>query len=281
MPTLSFNNQQTGFDRPLIMGIVNVTPDSFSDGGRYHAFDQALAHARQLMEEGADILDIGGESTRPGASEVSTETELERVLPLIKQLSGLHIPISVDTSKPEVMSAAVEAGASIINDVYALRRPGALRAAVDSGASICLMHMLGEPRTMQVNPHYNNVTAEVTGFLKTRADALKAAGCDPSRILLDPGFGFGKTLNHNLTLLRNLHQISTLGYPILVGLSRKSMLGAITGHKNPQDRIYASLAAALISVQNGARIVRVHDVAATRDVLNVLDALNKDQMNEA
>ena len=277
MHSLYCKGKQLDLNRPLIMGIVNVTPDSFSDGGDYNSLDRAFLHAKHLAEEGADILDIGGESTRPGASEVSAEIEIERVIPLIQLLANLDVPISIDTSKPEVMLAAVNAGASIINDVFALRRPGALNAAVESGANICIMHMLGEPRTMQINPHYNDVTAEVIQFLKTRIQTLESAGCNQNRILLDPGFGFGKNLRHNLTLLHDLDKIAALGYPLLVGLSRKSMLGVISGRQDPAARIYASIAAALISVQNGAHIVRVHDVAATRDALKVWEALNKDQ----
>ncbi|MDE3020846.1 MAG: dihydropteroate synthase [Pseudomonadota bacterium] len=273
---INCKGKRLSLNRPLIMGIVNVTPDSFSDGGKYNSPELAFLHAKQLIDEGADILDIGGESTRPGAEEVSLETELERVIPLIHRLAPLDVPLSIDTSKPEVMYAAVKAGASFINDVYALHRPGALDAAVESGANICIMHMLGEPRTMQLNPHYENVTSEVMQFLQGRINALESAGCEPSRIVLDPGFGFGKNLTHNLTLLRNIGKITALGYPLLAGLSRKSMLGTLTGHKSPGARVYASIAAALISVQNGVHIVRVHDVAATRDALKIWEAVIKD-----
>jgi dihydropteroate synthase len=253
--------------RPLVMGIVNVTPDSFSDGGRYFDRAVAIAHGLRLLEEGADLLDIGGESTRPGAADVSEAEELDRVLPLVEALSGTA-PISVDTSKPGVMRAALAAGAAIINDVRALQDAGAVEAVRASDCGIVLMHMQGTPRTMQREPHYEDVVAEVAGFLRARVDALAAAGIGAERIAVDPGFGFGKSTEHNFTLLRGLGALKATGCPLLVGLSRKSMLGAVTG-RSVDLRLVASVAAALLAVERGARIVRVHDVAATRDALRV------------
>ena len=255
-------------ERPLVMGIVNVTPDSFSDGGRHFDAARAIAHGRQLVEEGADLLDIGGESSRPGAQSVSAEEELRRVLPVIEALAGVGVPLSVDTVKPEVMRRAVAAGASVINDIAALRAPGALEAAAASDAAVCLMHMQGEPRTMQADPSYGDVVAEVRDFLAARVAAAQAAGIAAERIVVDPGFGFGKRLAHNLALLRQLGQFADLGACVLAGLSRKSMLGEITGRKVSQ-RDTASVAAALLAARNGARILRVHDVAATKDALAV------------
>lgn len=256
------------------MGVVNVTPDSFSDGGQFARFDTALAQARRLLDEGADILDIGGESSRPGAAEVGTEDELSRTIPLIEALRDCGKPISVDTSKPEVMRAALAAGASIVNDVRALVAPGAVGAVAASDCGVVLMHMQGAPRTMQLEPRYDDVVAEVARFLAARRDAVLVAGVAPERIALDPGFGFGKTLEHNLALLRGLDALAAFGQPVLAGLSRKSMLGAITG-KPVTDRLAASVAAALLAVQRGANIVRVHDVAATRDALAVWQALEE------
>ena len=259
--------------RPVVMGVLNLTPDSFSDGGRYVEPDQALARALALAAEGAAIIDLGGESTRPGAAPVSAEEELGRVLPVLGRLRPLTGAIlSVDTSKPELMRAAAAAGADLINDVYALRAPGALEAAAESGCALCLMHMQGEPRTMQRAPQYTDVVAEVRAFLEERVEACRAAGIADERLVLDPGFGFGKTLEHNLTLLRHLEEVRIDGLPILAGLSRKSMIGTITG-KLSQERVHGSVAAALIAAQNGARILRVHDVAATVDALKVLAAL--------
>ncbi|HLW73548.1 MAG TPA: dihydropteroate synthase [Gammaproteobacteria bacterium] len=257
------------------MGVLNRTPDSFSDGGRYTAFDTALRHAETLVREGADILDVGGESTRPGAEAVGVQQELDRVIPLIERMGGLGVPVSVDTSKPEVMRAAVGAGAAMINDVYALRRPGALAAAAESGAGLCLMHMQGEPRSMQKDPQYRDVTAEVAAFLKERAEAAVAAGVTRDAIALDPGFGFGKNLEHNLTLLRRLPELGALGFPLLVGLSRKSMIGTLLGGKPVEERLQGSVAAAVIAVLHGAYIVRVHDVAATVDALKVTAAVRR------
>lgn len=260
-------------DRPLIMGVLNLTPDSFSDGGEWTDPDRALQHALDMVAQGADLIDVGGESTRPGAAAVPPGEELDRVIPLIERLATeVLAPISVDTSKPQVMRAAVSAGAGMINDVYALRRDGALEAAAALGVPVCLMHMQGEPRDMQDNPRYEDVVIEARDFLAERAQACRDAGIAADRIVVDPGFGFGKSLGHNLELLRNLRELASLGYPVLVGLSRKSMLAGLTGRKSG-DRVAASVAAALLAVQNGASIVRVHDVAETADALKVLVAV--------
>ena len=259
-------------ERPLIMGVVNVTPDSFSDGGRFLSTQQALEHARVLIEEGADILDIGGESSRPGAEPVGLDEELRRVMPVLEQLAPGPVPVSVDTCKPEVMRHAIAAGAAMVNDINALREPGALEALAQSQAAVCLMHMQGEPRSMQRDPKYEDVVAEVATFLAQRVDAAQQAGIARERIVIDPGFGFGKNTAHNLGLLRGLHKIAGLGQPVLVGLSRKSLFGKITG-KPVADRVSASVAAALLAVERGAALVRVHDVAATRDALLVLNAI--------
>ena len=255
------------------MGVINVTPDSFSDGGRHATLDAALRRGERLAAEGADILDIGGESTRPGAAEVSVAEEIDRVVPVIAALaSRLDLPLSVDTSKPEVMRAAVAAGAGLINDIYALRRPGALAAAAQLAVPVCLMHMRGTPEIMQQEPHYTDPVVEVSAFLKERLAACEGAGIPRHRILLDPGFGFGKTLEHNLALLAGLPTLAALGQPLLVGLSRKSMIGALTG-REVGERLAGSLAAAVLAVERGARVIRVHDVAATRDALRVAHAL--------
>jgi len=255
------------------MGIVNVTPDSFSDGGQYSSTEKAVDHALQLVEEGADILDIGGESTRPGATPVSLEDELARVLPVIEQLAQrTTVPLSIDTYKPQVMRAAIAAGADIVNDVRALQEPGALEIVADSRAGVCLMHMQGTPQTMQQDPHYDDVVAEVNAFLAARLAAAEAAGIARERVVLDPGFGFGKKTQHNLQLLQEIGQTLALGRPLLVGLSRKSVLGQITGG-DVNARLHASLAASVISVMKGARIVRVHDVKATADALKVTAAV--------
>ena len=255
------------------MGVVNVTPDSFSDGGRFYNVEAAVAHGRQLEAEGAAILDIGGESTRPGAAEVSIEEELRRVLPVIEQLRvATRAVVSIDTSKPEVMRAAAAAGAGLINDVRALREPEALAVAAQTGCAICLMHMQGEPRTMQHNPTYRDVAGEVKAFLDERVQAAKAAGIPADRITIDPGFGFGKTLEHNLELLRRLGELTSGEVPLLAGLSRKSMIGKLTGRPEG-DRVYGSIALAVIAYQNGARIIRAHDVAATVDALKVAAAV--------
>jgi dihydropteroate synthase len=258
--------------RPRIMGIVNVTPDSFADGGRYAGTERALAHANSLVEQGADIVDVGGESTRPGAEAVDAQRELERVLPVLQGLRGIGVPVSIDTSKPEVMSAAIAAGASMVNDVNALQAEGALDAVASSGAALCLMHKQGDPKSMQHHPHYVDVVAEVRQFLGQRVAAAQRAGIALERIAIDPGFGFGKTLEHNLMLLRHLDRFADMGAALLVGLSRKAMFGKITGAA-VGERAHASVAAALLAVQKGARIVRVHDVKATRDALAVLAAV--------
>jgi dihydropteroate synthase len=261
-------------DRPRVVGIVNVTPDSFSDGGQHGDTKAALAHALKLAGEGADMLDIGGESTRPGAADVSLDEELSRVIPLIEQLAArTELPLSIDTSKPEVMRAAVAAGAGMINDVYALRRDGALDAVAELGVPVCLMHMQGEPRGMQDAPRYDDVVGEVHRFLTDRLFACELSGIDKRKVMVDPGFGFGKDLEHNLALLRAMDRFADLGSGAYVGLSRKSMIGTLTGRKDPAERAAGSVAAALIAVQRGARMVRVHDVAATVDALAVWQAV--------
>src|SRR6185436_4963612 len=260
---------------PVVMGVVNVTPDSFSDGGRFIDPAAAVAQARRMIAEGAAIIDIGGESTRPGASPATLGEELGRVTPVIEALRrDSTVFISVDTSKPEVMRAAVAAGADIINDVRALAEPGAIDAAAASGAGICLMHMQGEPRTMQQAPHYENVLEEVSAFLAARMRACREAGIDAARLAIDPGFGFGKAATHNLSLLKQLASLEALGVPIVVGLSRKSMLAKLTGRAVDQ-RLPGSIALAAIAVLNGARIVRAHDVAATVDAVRVAAAVLK------
>jgi len=263
---------ELALDRPLVMGVVNVTPDSFYDGGRHTDAAAAIAHARQLAAEGADLLDIGGESSRPGAASVTAEEELSRILPVLEGIADVGIPVSVDTVKPEVMRAVLARGAAMINDITALAAPGALELVAASDAAVCLMHMQGSPRTMQADPTYADVTVEVRDFLAGRAGACIKAGIARDRIVLDPGFGFGKTVEHNLTLLARLGEIAALGFPVLAGWSRKSSLGRITG-RPAEERLAGSVAAALIAVQRGARIVRVHDVAATRDALAVLAAV--------
>jgi dihydropteroate synthase len=261
--------------RPLIMGVVNITPDSFFDGGRFLDPAAAIDHARQLIAEGADLLDLGAESSRPGAAaEVSVEEELRRLLPVLRGLRDAPVPLSVDTIKPEVMRAALADGASMINDINALREPAALAAVAASDAAVCLMHMQGTPGTMQQHPSYGDVVVEVRDFLLERVEAARAAGISAQRISIDPGFGFGKTLEHNLALLRELGEFKAFGVPVLAGWSRKSSLGRITG-KAAGDRLAASIAAALIAAQNGAGILRVHDVAATRDALAVLAAVEE------
>lgn len=256
------------------MGIVNITPDSFSDGGRFFDPARAIDHARTLIEEGADLLDIGGESSRPGAQPVSLQEEMQRILPVIEALAHSGVPLSVDTLKPEVMRASIAAGAALVNDIAALQAPDALAAVAESNAAVCLMHMRGEPRTMQADPCYGDVVAEVHAFLAARVAAAQAAGIAAERILVDPGFGFGKRLAHNLALLREIGRFAGLGAGVLAGLSRKSMLGELTGRK-VGDRGTASVAAALIAAQNGAKILRVHDVAATRDALAVWQAVSE------
>ncbi len=265
--------------RPLVMGIVNVTPDSFSDGSAHFSTDAATDHALKLIEEGADILDIGGESTRPGADPVSEEEELARIVPVLERLRDCGKPLSVDTFKPAVMCAALDAGADLINDIYALRMPGALEVvAAHPNCGICLMHMQGEPKTMQRAPVYNDVTEDVYHFLAERKSAVVNAGVDAARICLDPGYGFGKTVQQNFQLLREQDRLSGLHSPLLIGLSRKSMIGAITG-RVPQERVAGSLAAALAAVSRGAAIIRVHDVAQTTDALNVWAAIEQGEIH--
>ena len=273
-PVLDCAGRTLSLDRPRVVGILNLTPDSFSDGGIHASVDDAVAHGVRMVEEGADMLDVGGESTRPGADEISIEEELRRVLPVIEQLAArTTVPISIDTSRPEVMRAAVAAGAGMINDVYALRRDGALEAAAELGVPVCLMHMLGEPRSMQDDPHYDDVVAEVHRFLTDRLFACELAGIDRRKVLVDPGFGFGKTLEHNIALLCALDRFANLGGGVYAGLSRKRMIGTLTGRATPADRAAGSAAAALIAVQRGARIVRVHDVLPTVDALAVWSAV--------
>jgi len=256
--------------RPVVMGVLNVTPDSFSDGGRFLDADAAVRHGVRLAEEGAAFIDVGGESTRPGAAPVGIEEELRRVIPVIERLrAATSAVISIDTSKPEVMRAAAAAGAGLINDVRALREPGALEAALASGCAVCLMHMQGEPRTMQLAPAYRDVVGEVRDFLAERVRACRVAGFAADRLVLDPGFGFGKTLEHNLSLLRGLRELSPDGLPMMVGLSRKSMVGKLTGRPEG-ERLQGSVVLAVLAVLEGARIVRAHDVAATVEALTVV-----------
>lgn len=255
------------------MGIINVTPDSFSDGGQCFAVDTALVQARQMVRDGAAIVDVGGESSRPGAAAVSAEDEMGRVIPVIEAMAAeLPVPISVDTNKPTVMRGAVAVGAGMINDINALRTPGAVKAARELGVPVCLMHMRGEPRTMQLDPVYRDVVGEVLGFLLGRVEACVTSGIPWDNLLLDPGFGFGKTLAHNLELLRNLDRFLQPGLPLLVGISRKSMIGALSDRPVDQ-RLYGSLAAAVLAVRAGAGIVRVHDVGPTVDALRVVAAV--------
>ena len=272
MSFLQCGRFKLSLERPLIMGVVNLTPDSFSDGGLHADSRAGITHARRLVEEGADIVDIGGESTRPGATPVPLEEERRRVLPVLEALAGGAVPVSVDTRKPELMREAAAAGASMVNDVTALSSPEALQALAGTAVGVCLMHMQGEPGTMQANPSYGDVVREVRDYLAARVAAAQAAGIARERIVADPGFGFGKTLEHNLELLRALGEFRGLEVALLAGVSRKAMLGRLTG-REPRDRVHASVAAALLAVQNGAHIVRVHDVAATRDALAVWTAV--------
>jgi dihydropteroate synthase len=260
---------------PLVMGVLNVTPDSFSDGGRFADVAAAVAHAMRMIEQGAALIDVGGESTRPGAPAVDAETEIDRVVPVIEALAArTAVSISVDTSKPAVMTAAVRAGATFINDVRALREPGALEAAADTGAAICLMHMQGEPRTMQVDPRYDDVVTEVRDFLGERARSCMAAGIARERLAIDPGIGFGKRLEHNLALLASLQALVELRWPVLVGVSRKSIFGALLG-RAVDERVAGGVAMATAAVLSGASIVRTHDVAPTVDAVKVAVALRK------
>jgi len=273
-PTLDCAGRPLKLDRTRVMGIVNVTPDSFSDGGDHATTDAAVAHALKLAEEGADVLDVGGESTRPGAGEVPLEEELRRVIPVIERLAReTALPISVDTCKPGVMRAAVEAGAGMVNDVCALRREGALETAAALGVPVVLMHMLGDPRSMQDDPRYDDVVAEVHRFLAERIFAAELAGIPKKNLVADPGFGFGKTTAHNVELLARLERFVELGVPVLAGLSRKRSIGELTGRRDPAERAAGSVAAHLVAAQRGARIVRVHDVAATVDALKVWEAV--------
>jgi dihydropteroate synthase len=258
---------------PRIMGILNVTPDSFSDGGEWFDFEQAVAHGRELVAEGADILDVGGESTRPGAGPVPLDEELRRVVPVVRSLRGAGAQLSVDTVKLAVAEAAVEAGATYVNDVTAFRHdPGLAAFVADRGCDCCLMHMLGEPRTMQQDPRYDDVVDDVRAFLEERAAFAMREGVPAERIMVDPGIGFGKTLDHNLELLRRLDVIVALGFPVVIGTSRKSFLGRLTGREDPHDRVAATLATTVLALERGAAVFRVHDVAATRDALAVAAA---------
>jgi len=270
-------DQSIPLDRPLVMGILNVTPDSFSDGARFYDKDAAIRQASQLVNEGADILDVGGESTRPGAAAVSIQEELDRVVPVVEAIiSEADVPISVDTSKPEVMEEVVRKGAGMINDVRALREPDAIDVmARYPNVAICLMHMQGEPRTMQTNPEYGDVVADVKDFLSDRIEACVAAGVNKARLVLDPGFGFGKTLDHNLQLLNRMEEFQVLGCPVLAGLSRKSMIGAVLNDAPVDQRLYGSLAAAVIAAMKGADIIRVHDVKPTADALKLVAAIQR------
>ncbi len=266
-------NRTLDLNKPIIMGIVNVTPDSFSDGGNYNSVDDAFNQAMRLIKDGAEILDIGGESTRPGAPDVALQEELKRVIPVIKRIrEASDCVISIDTSKAAVMEAAIEAGADIINDVRALQEPGALEvAARHSDVPVCLMHMQGQPRTMQTNPTYENLISEISQFFEERVLTCSKAGINQNRIILDPGFGFGKTLNHNFEILEKFNEFSRLGLPLLAGLSRKSMFGQLL-NRETSERVAASLAGALLCAQKGAHIIRVHDVQETADVIGVWQA---------
>ncbi|MDN5843743.1 MAG: dihydropteroate synthase, partial [Alcaligenaceae bacterium] len=265
---------ELSLERPLVMGIGNVTPDSFSDGARYFSTDRAIGHALELLDQGADILDIGGESTRPGAAAVDTTEELQRLMPVIEGLRDCGVPVSVDTCKPEVMRAVLDAGVDMINDIDGFRAPGAIDAVAASGCGLCVMHMQGEPRTMQTHPIYEDVIADIREFLRARAQALRTQGVAPGRIVLDPGFGFGKTLAHNYRLLGGLSDVRVDEYPLLVGVSRKSMIGGVTGRPADQ-RLGGSIAAALAGLARGAEIVRVHDVADTVDAIKVWTAIEQ------
>lgn len=262
------------------MGIINVTPDSFSDGGQFEQVDAAIAHAHQLIQQGADLLDIGGESTRPGATPVSLQQELDRVLPVIKALKDCGVPLSIDTYKTEVMRQAIQAGVHMVNDVQALRQAGALEVVADSEVAVCLMHMQGTPQTMQDLAQYKDVLAEVKLFLQQRLDATRKAGISDDRVLLDPGFGFAKKTAHNLTLLQQLRSLRIDGLPLLAGLSRKTVLGQIVG-VDADQRLYASVAAAVVAVMNGANIIRAHDVKATVEALKVVDAVMIKNISES
>jgi dihydropteroate synthase len=272
--TLRCGDKTLDLSRPVVMGVLNVTPDSFSDGGRFLPVEAAVAHGLRLVDEGAAIVDVGGESTRPGSAPVPADEELRRVLPVVEGLrqAAPQAIISVDTSKPEVIREAVAAGVGLINDVRALTEPGALETAAASGCAVCLMHMQGDPRTMQRAPSYVDVVKEVKAFLDERVQACRVAGVSSDRIAIDPGFGFGKTLEHNLELLRHLRELTASEWPVLVGLSRKSIVGTLTG-RGAGERVYGSVALAVISAMSGARIVRAHDVGATVDALKMVAAV--------
>jgi len=272
---LQFGHNSMSLAEPRVMGILNVTEDSFSDGGRFIKFDDALRQASRMVDEGASIIDVGGESTRPGAGTVSEQVEIDRVAPVIEAISGrMNVIVSVDTSKASVMKAAVSAGAAMINDVYALRRDDALETAVGLNVVVCLMHMQGKPETMQQRPEYDDVTSEVVAFLASRIQECADQGISPGKLCIDPGFGFGKTDDHNLLLLRNLGALCSLAVPIVVGLSRKQTLGHIAG-KDAAARATAGIAAAVLAVSNGARIVRTHDVGVTVDALKMVEAVRR------
>jgi len=272
---LTCGQHSLDLSEPVVMGVLNVTPDSFSDGGELASPEAALRQARRMADAGASILDVGGESTRPGAAEVGTAEELDRVVPVVEALvAELELPVSVDTSKPEVMREAIAAGAAMVNDVRALRAPGALSAVATSHAAVCLMHMQGEPRSMQADPRYDDIVAEVHAFLSGRVEACETAGIGRDRIVVDPGFGFGKTLEHNLALLAGLREFAQDGLPVLAGLSRKSMIGTLTG-RPVRERLAGSLALAALAVANGASIIRAHDVAETVDAVKVAAAARR------
>ncbi|MBV8501253.1 MAG: dihydropteroate synthase [Paucibacter sp.] len=267
---------QIDLSRPRVMGIVNLTPDSFSDGGQYSTAQAGIAHCHRLVEQGADVLDLGAESSRPGALTLTIDEEWGRLAPVLAQAVKLGVPISIDTCKPEVMSRALAAGADIINDIHALERPGALDTVLATRAGVCLMHMRGEPQTMQGLADYEDVVAEVTRYLGARLQAVQDAGMAPDRVVLDPGYGFAKTSEHNLALLRRQAELLGLGRPMLAGLSRKRMLGDLTG-KPPGERVAASVAAALLALQRGASLIRVHDVSETVDALKVWMAVSENR----
>ncbi|TWI50855.1 dihydropteroate synthase [Pseudomonas duriflava] len=272
---LSCGNRVLDLKKPHVMGILNVTPDSFSDGGRFNSLDASLWHADAMAKAGATLIDVGGESTRPGAPPVSVSQELERVIPVVEAIARrIDVVISVDTSAPEVIKESARAGAGLINDVRALRRSGALEAAAQSGLPVCLMHMQGEPQTMQKDPRYDDVVEGVVGFLRERIQACEVAGIAKSQIVLDPGFGFAKTLEHNLTLFKRLSELITLGFPLLIGVSRKSMIGEVLA-KPVDERLYGSLALAALALVKGASIIRVHDVAQTVDIVKMISAVEQ------
>jgi len=280
MTSLDCRGRALDLSRVAVMGVLNVTPDSFSDGGRFTAREAALAQARRMVEEGAAVVDVGGESTRPGAQPVSVQEELDRVIPVIESLvREVAVPVSIDTAKPDVMRAAVAAGAGFINDVLALRAEGALSVAAEAKVPVCLMHMQGEPRRMQENPQYQDVVSDIRDFLAARVAACEAAGIPRNQLVIDPGFGFGKTLEHNLELLRHLRAFTALGLPVLAGLSRKSLIGKALGLP-VERRLHASVALALMAVQNGARIVRVHDVAPTVEAIRMWEAVYSPKAQE-